>query len=298
MKILVSGSRGLVGSSLVPFLQSKGHEVVRLVRGEPRAGEIVWHPAKREIESSQLDGFDAVVHLAGDNIASGRWTAAKKAAIRESRVNGTKFLCETLASLKKPPEVIVSGSAIGYYGDRGNEALTESSTSGTGFLAEVCREWEAAATPARDAGIRVAYLRTGVVLSRKGGALAKMLPPFQLGLGGRLGSGTQYMSWVTLDDLCGIILHIISHREIQGPVNAVAPHAVTNQEFTVAFGHAIGRPTIFPAPAFAVHLLLGEMADELLLSGQLVKPEKLLETGYNFQHPAVEQALKHAVSAS
>ena len=291
MKVLVTGSRGLVGSYLVPFLESRGHQVVRLVRSNPQSGDIVWNPESREIDKSKLEGFDAVVHLAGDNIASGRWTAAKKTAIKSSRVDGTRFLSETLASLKVRPKVFVSASAIGYYGDRCNEILTEASSVGGNFLAEVCQHWEAATRPASDNGIRVAQLRIGVVLSPDGGALNKMLPPFKMGAGGRIGSGKQYISWITLEDLSAITEFILRHDELSGPVNAVAPQAVTNDQFTAALGAALKRPTIFPVPGFAAHILLGEMADELLLSSALVKPEKLVSSGYKFHHQEINSAL-------
>lgn len=298
MRILVSGSRGLVGSNLVPLLRQNGHEVVRLVRSFPQPGDILWNPEKGELNAEDLEGLDAVVHLAGDNIASGRWTTEKKNAIRTSRVDGTKLLCDTLASLKKRPEVIISASAIGYYGDRASEILTEKSKAGTGFLADVCRDWEAATVSAQAAGIRVALLRIGVVLSREGGALTKMLPPFRAGVGGKLGSGKQYLSWISIDDLCSIILHTIKHHELNGPVNAVSPNPVTNEEFTSALGATLKRPTIFPVPEFAAHLLLGEMADELLLSSALVKPEKLVESGYQFSNPQIQQALKCILNAA
>ncbi len=298
MKILVSGSRGLVGSSLVPSLIEDGHEVVRLVRSYPQSGDIMWNPERGEITASDLEGFDAVVHLAGDNIASGRWTAQKKNAIRSSRIDGTKLLCSTLATLKNKPEVVVSASAIGYYGNRSDEILTESSKPGDGFLAQVCREWEAATMPAQSAGIRVALMRIGVVLSRDGGALTKMLPPFRAGVGGKLGTGKQYLSWISIDDLCSIILHTIKTRKLQGPVNAVSPHPVTNEEFTAALGETLRRPTIFPVPQFAAQLLLGEMADELLLSSTLVKPEKLVSSGYEFSNPQIQQALKCILNAA
>lgn len=298
MKILVSGSRGLVGSSLVPSLIEDGHEVVRLVRSYPQSGDIMWNPERGEITASDLEGFDAVVHLAGDNIASGRWTAQKKNAIRSSRIDGTKLLCSTLATLKNKPEVVVSASAIGYYGNRSDEILTESSKPGDGFLAQVCREWEAATMPAQSAGIRVALMRIGVVLSRDGGALTKMLPPFRAGVGGKLGTGKQYLSWISIDDLCSIILYTIKTRKLQGPVNAVSPHPVTNEEFTAALGETLRRPTIFPVPQFAAQLLLGEMADELLLSSTLVKPEKLVSSGYEFSNPQIQQALKCILNAA
>lgn len=298
MKILITGSRGLVGSQLVPYLESKGHQVSRLVRSNPRAGEISWDPEAKLINKELLEGFDAVIHLAGDNIASGRWTSSKKQAIKKSRVEGTRFLSETLASLKKPPSVLLSASAIGYYGDRCNEILTEASSPGDTFLAQVCQEWEYAAHAAQTAGIRVANLRIGVVLSQKGGALNKMLTPFKLGAGGRIGSGKQFISWITLEDLTAISEFILLTDTLNGPINAVSPNAVTNDQFTEALGSALHRPTIFPVPGFAAHLLLGEMADELLLSSALVKPEKLVANGYKFHYPEIRSTLIKLLSAA
>jgi uncharacterized protein (TIGR01777 family) len=247
------------------------------------------------IDASALEGVDAVVHLAGENIAQ-RWTSSQKAKIRDSRIKGTQLLCETLARLSSPPKVLVSASAIGYYGDRGEQILTEDSPLGRGFLAEVCRGWEAATEPARQRGLRVVPLRFGVVLSPAGGALAKMLPPFRLGLGGMVGSGRQYMSWIALDDVVGAIQHAIVTDTLQGPTNAVAPQAVTNQEFTKTLGKALGRPTVFPLPAFAARLMFGEMADELLLASTRVQPAKLLGSGYRFRYPELEDALRHVLA--
>jgi uncharacterized protein len=294
MNILVTGASGLIGSALVPFLANAGHEVIRLVRSQPRPSEraIQWDPAAGSIEASALEGVEAVVHLAGENIAE-RWTAEKKVKIRESRVNGTRVLCEALARMATPPKVLVSASAIGYYGDRDEEILTEDSAAGRGFLAEVCRAWEAATAPAQQKGVRVVPLRFGVVLSSIGGALAKMLPPFRLGMGGRLGSGRQYMSWIALDDAVGAIHHAIMTESLRGPANAVAPQTVTNQEFTKALGKVLGRPTIFPMPAFAARLIFGEMADELLLASAHVQPAKLLASGYAFRYSDLEAALRH-----
>jgi len=298
MHVLVSGSTGLVGSALVARLAGAGHEPVRLVRSNVRAAtkELVhWEPTAGFIEAAGLEGLDAVVHLAGENIASGRWTPARKALIRESRVQGTALLCQTLAHASRPPSVLVSASAIGVYGDRGDELLTERSAAGTGFLAEVCTAWEAATEPARQRGIRVVNLRIGVVLSRAGGALARMLTPFRLGLGGVIGSGRQYMSVISLADLVEVILHVINQPACQGPVNAVCPEPVTNRQFTKALGEALSRPTLLPMPAFAARLALGEMADALLLCSARVLPEKLLAGGYAFQHATAQQALRHAL---
>jgi uncharacterized protein (TIGR01777 family) len=297
MKVLVSGASGLVGSALVPFLTAGGHRVTRLVRSQPRPGvaEIHWDPAAGVQDLRSLEGMDAVVHLAGENIASGRWTAARKARIRDSRVTGTSTLCETLTRLAQPPKVLVSASAIGYYGDRGAEPLWENSAFGTGFLPEVCRVWEEATQPAVHKGIRVVLLRIGIVLSPAGGALAKLLFPFKSGLGGIIGSGKQYMSWIALDDVAGAIHHALVTDTLQGPVNAVAPFPVTNREFTKTLGWVLGRPTVLPLPAFAAHLALGEMADALLLASTRVEPKRLLATHYAFRCPELDGALRHVL---
>jgi uncharacterized protein (TIGR01777 family) len=297
MKILVTGASGLIGTALVSSLSSSGHEVTRLVRRPPASGERVarWDPQAGTIDASAVEGVDAVVHLAGENIAE-RWTPAKKAKIRDSRVKGTQLLCETLSRLSSPPRVLVSASAVGYYGDRGEALLTEDSPSGRGFLAEVCRAWEAATEPARQHGLRVVQLRLGVVLSAAGGALAKMLPPFRLGLGGVLGSGQQYMSWIALDDAVGVMQHALVTDALHGPTNAVAPRAVTNQEFTKTLGKVLGRPTAIPLPAFAARLMFGEMADELLLASARLQPTKLLASGYQFRYPELEAALQHVLA--
>jgi uncharacterized protein len=294
MNILVTGASGLIGSTLVPFLTSAGHSVTRLIRSQPKPGEraVYWEPMTGTIDMHALEGVEAVVHLAGENIAA-RWTAEKKALIRDSRVKGTQVLCQALASQASPPKVLVSASAIGYYGDRGEEVLTEESAPGTGFLAEVCRAWEAAAEPARQKGIRVVHLRFGVVLSAAGGALAKILPPFRMGLGGVLGSGRQYMSWIALDDAVGALYHAIVTDTLQGPTNAGAPQAITNREFTQTLGKVLGRPTVVPLPAFAARLMFGEMADELLLASTRVQPAKLRASGYSFRYPELEGALRH-----
>jgi hypothetical protein len=295
MKLLVTGASGLIGSALVPFLTTDGHRVTRLVRSQPRSGavEVQWDPEAGVRDLASLEGLDAVVHLAGENIAAGRWTVEKKARIRDSRVKGTKTLCEALAQLSQPPKVLVSASAIGYYGDRGAELLWENSALGTGFLAEVCQAWEEATRPAMEKGIRVVLLRIGVVLSPAGGALAKMLLPFKLGLGGIIGSGKQYMSWIALDDVVGTIDHVLITDTLQGPVNAVAPHPVTNSEFTKTLRRVLRRPTLFPMPAFAARLAFGEMADELLLASTRVEPKRLIATEYRFRYPELEDALRH-----
>jgi len=296
MRLAITGSTGLVGSEVVTVLSAAGHEVVRLVRRAPAPGEkaVRWDPERGEVDAAGLEGLDAVVHLAGENIASGRWNAARKAVIRDSRVTGSRFLCETLAGLARPPKTLVCASAIGYYGDRGADVLTEESSPGAGFLPEVCREWEAASTPAALKGIRIVALRIGMVLSRRGGALARMLPLFRAGLGGVIGSGRQYVSWVALDDLPHIILHALQRGDLRGPVNAVAPGPVTNREFTEALGKALSRPTPLPVPAFALRLAVGgEMADALLLASARVFPRRLEETGYRFRFPELGVALRH-----
>jgi uncharacterized protein (TIGR01777 family) len=297
MKVLVAGSRGLIGSALVRFLVEGGHLVTRLVRGPARPGgtEIPWGPTEGKLDPGMLEGHDAVVHLAGENLTAGRWTPKRKARIFNSRVRGTRLLAETLAGLAPPPKVMVCASAIGYYGDRGEEVLTEESSLGRGFLAELCREWEAASVPAAEKGVRVVRLRTGIVLSPAGGALKKMLLPFRLGLGGRLGSGQQYMSWIALDDVLAVILRALTDDSLAGPVNAVAPNAVTNREFTRTLGRVLMRPTIFPVPAFALRTIFGEMADETLLASNRVQPAKLLTHGFAFNYPELEGALRHVL---
>ena len=297
MKILVTGATGLVGSALVPFLAAGGHEVVRLGRTAPGAGDIRWDPDAGALDTAGLEGFDGVVHLAGENIASGRWTEARKHRIKESRVKGTSLLAATLAGLERPPRVLVSASAIGYYGDRGDEELTEASPSGSGFLSEVCREWEAATDAAEGKGIRVAHARLGVVLGKDGGALAKMLTPFRLGAGGVIGNGRQYMSWITLEDTVAAIGHLLSTESAAGPVNVVALAPVTNGEFTRTLGRVLRRPTLFPMPGFAARLAFGEMADALLLASTRVKPAGLLDSGYAFRHGSLEEGLRHVLGA-
>jgi uncharacterized protein (TIGR01777 family) len=297
MKVIVTGATGLVGRALVRSLLSDGHSVTRLVRGEaqafhaPGTSAVHWQPEKGIVEAKALEGH-AAVNLAGEPIAEGRWTDEKKRRILESRVKGTHLLAETLAGLKEKPSVLVNASAIGFYGDRGDEVLREESASGEDFLSEVCREWEKATLAASQAGIRVVHLRIGVVLSREGGALTKMLTPFKLGVGGRVGSGRQYMSWIALDDLVNIIRRALTDEHLRGPVNAVAPTPVTNEEFTKTLGRVLGRPTIFPMPAFAARLALGELADALMLSSTRVEPSRLKEAGFEFAHTELEGALR------
>jgi uncharacterized protein (TIGR01777 family) len=299
MKVLVTGASGLVGSALVPFLAKEGHFVVRLVRSvrAPGHSEVAWDPERGTIDLDALEGIDAAVHLAGESIAARPWTAEGKRRIRDSRVGGTRLLCESFSRLDRPPKTLVCASAVGYYGDRGHEMLREDSPPGTGFLAQVCREWEAASDAAARKGIRVVRLRIGMVLSPKGGALARMLGIFRAGLGGRVGSGEQYMSWIALDDLVGVVDHAIRTASLEGPVNAVSPRPVTNREFAKTLARVLGRPAVLPVPAFAVRLVLGEMADELLLASSRVAPERLLLSGYAFRYPELEGALRHMLRA-
>lgn len=295
MKILISGSHGLVGTALVRSLVEDAHEVVRLVRHDRHLGtlEIGWHPNQGRINAQQLEGFDAVIHLAGESIAGGRWTEEKKRAIRDSRVNGTRLLSETIAQLSRPPAVLISASAIGYYGNRGDEVLTEVSSPGNDFLASVCVEWEEATRPAAEKGIRTVITRFGIILDRDGGALAKMLTPFRMGIGGRIGDGRQWMSWIALGDVVNALKWVMRDRAVSGPVNFVSPHPVTNSEFTKTLGRILSRPTFFPVPAFAARLAFGEMADALLLSSQRVEPTVLEGRGFAPYWPRLEPALKH-----
>jgi uncharacterized protein (TIGR01777 family) len=294
MKILISGSTGLVGSSLLFYLGSKGHQIKTLVRGEPtHPSQIRWNPTQIGPASAALEGIDAVVHLAGESIASGRWTKSRKSAIRDSRVLGTQRLTESLLRMQVAPKVYLCASAIGYYGDRGAQALNEESAPGNDFLADVCQSWEAATLPATQKGIRVVNLRFGMILSAQGGALAKMLLPFKWGVGGMIGSGAQVMSWIALDDILGIIAFALNGEGLRGPINAVAPKAVTNKEFTKTLGRVLHRPTILPLPAFAARLAFGEMANALLLSSARVEPARLLAAGYPFQWPDLDGALRH-----
>jgi uncharacterized protein len=296
MRILLTGSNGLIGRALHSFLTADGHIVVCLTRPQSSSmgRHITWEPEKGILDADDLENFDAVVHLAGETIV-GRWTPAKKALILQSRVRGTLLLCEALAHLHSRPMVLVSASAVGYYGDRGDQVLNEESSAGSLFLSEVTKAWEAATQPATRHGIRVVNLRTGFVLSKSGGGLAKMLLPFKLGLGGRIGSGRQYLSWVAIDDVLGAISHAILSDSLRGPVNAVAPHPATNRQFTKALGSVLWRPTIFPLPAFAARMVFGEMADNLLLASARVDPARLLASGYEFRYPELKPALRHAL---
>ncbi|MEW5795038.1 MAG: TIGR01777 family oxidoreductase [Candidatus Zixiibacteriota bacterium] len=299
MRVLISGSSGFIGQALTDTLLAHGHEPIALKRttGKVSSHTVVWEPIARGTWDSDIGDVDAVVNLAGANLAARRWSADFQKIIRESRITGTTQLCCHLASLNRRPSVLISASATGYYGHRGDEVLTEDSTPGRGFLCELCHEWESASAPAKDAGIRVVNPRIGVVLARHGGALAKMLPIFRLGLGGKLGSGKQWMSWVTLSDLLEIILRAISDQTLSGPVNAVAPNPVTNTEFTRQLGHVLRRPALLPAPAFALRVALGPMADEALLSSARVQPQKLQGVRHNFQHSDVAAALQSVLTA-
>ena len=293
MKILISGSHGLVGSALMNSLKGAGHDVFTLVRRAPRDdAEVEWYPERGSLALARLERMGAVIHLAGSSIAEGRWTDERKRSIRESRVKGTTVLSEALANLKHPPQTLLCASAIGYYGDRGDEILTEESAPGNDFLANVCIEWERATESAREKGIRVVNLRFGIILSVAGGALAKMLPPFRMGAGGRIGSGKQWMSWIALDDVVGVIKFALTSDALRGPVNVVAPNPVTNAEFTKTLGKVLSRPTIFPIPAFGVRLAFGEMADALLLSSQRVVPARLRDWDYSFKYLQLGGAIR------
>ena len=298
MKILISGASGLVGTHLIPTLEAKGHEIFRLVRKTPKdANEIQWDARNgfSESEQAKLENFDAVVHLAGDSIASENWSAEKKQRIRESRVTGTRVLVDALKKCAQSPKIFVSASASGFYGDRKDEILNEESAKGAGFLPDVCDEWEREARRAEEFGARVVNPRIGVVLSKDGGPLEKMLTPFKLGVGGTLGSGKQWMPWVALDDLIGVIHFALENENLKGAVNTVAPGIVTNEEFTKTFGKVINRPTILPIPEFAIKLLFGEMGETLLLQGQRMTPKKLQDAGFEFHYPNLEDALKHVL---
>lgn len=294
MRVLITGASGLVGSALADALRAAGHAVQRLVRpGKPlRPGDVRWNPVAGDLDRAPADGADAVVHLAGASIAAGRWNVEGKKLLRASRVDATRNLVTGLLQLHNRPTVLVSASAVGYYGSRGDELLTEESAPGSDFLAELARDWEKEAARAADFGIRAVILRFGVILAQHGGALQRMLLPFKLGLGGRLGSGSQWMSWVTLPEAVGLIRYALDTPGLRGPVNAVAPNPVTNAEFTRILAKVLRRPAIFPVPAFGLRLLLGEMADALLLSSQRVVPWKLQDCGYRFHDPELEAALR------
>jgi uncharacterized protein len=295
MRILLTGASGFIGSSLGPFLTANQHQVLPLRRGPPNDTGPTWKPAANWIDLRPAGRLDAVIHLAGENLAQ-RWTPAAKARIKNSRVDGTRLLSETLARSSEPPRVLVCASAVGFYGDRGKEILDEQSSPGRGFLAEVCQSWEAAAEAARQRGIRVVHLRFGIVLGAHGGALAKMLPVFRLGLGGRLGNGRQYWSWIALDDLLRVVDLALNDDGVRGAVNAVTPGAMTNMEFTATLARVLGRPAFLSVPAFAVRLLFGEMGEEALLGSVRVRPARLAEIGFPFQFSELEPALRHLLS--
>jgi uncharacterized protein (TIGR01777 family) len=293
-KIAVTGASGLVGRELVLQLRRNGYGVLRLVRRAPSADdEVRWDPGDGTIDREGLQGVTGAIHLAGDNVASGRWTEAKKARIRDSRVVGTELLANALAEVSPKPRVLVSASASGYYGARGDEALDETAAQGSGFLASVCGEWEAATSAAGDAGIRVVHARIGVVLASGGGALAKMKMPFLLGVGGRIGDGSQYMSWITLEDLVSALVFALERDDIEGPVNCVSPTPVTNADFTATLGRVLKRPTVLPVPKFALRLGLGpDMANEMLIGGARVIPASLHAHGFRWEHTTLEPALR------
>ncbi len=297
MQILISGSTGLIGRALVDHLEQSGHDVVRLVRPESSgaADGVRWAPSRGEIDTKGLEGFDAVVHLAGESINQ-RWSEETKKRIRNSRVQGTSLLAGALAELDDPPEVLISASAVGYYGDRGDTWLEEDADPGNLFISQVCREWEEASKVAAENGVRVVNIRTGIVLSTEGGALPQMLPPFKLGLGGRLGDGDQYMSWVTREDAARIVEHLIETEDVDGPVNVCTPEPVTNATFTDTLGSVLGRPTVFWVPESGVRLLFGQMGEELLLASDRMRPAKLEESGFTWAHSELEPALERVLA--
>lgn len=293
--VALSGATGLLGTQIGAFLRSGGHTVRPLVRRAALAGEIAWDPSAGRVDFAGMEGVDAVVHLAGENIAGGRWTAERKRRIRDSRVRGSRVIAESVAGMHQRPEVLLTASAVGIYGDRGDELLDEESTVEDGFLADLGREWEAATAPATEAGIRVVHLRFGIVLSPAGGALARMLPAFLLGAGGPIGSGRQWMSWISIDDAIDAIHEALFDPRLSGPVNATAPEPVQNREFAATLGRVLGRPSVVPAPAFALRALFGELADETLLASQRVLPERLQRLGFRFRHPTIESAFRHVL---
>jgi uncharacterized protein (TIGR01777 family) len=292
MKIVISGASGLIGTQLVTSLKSSGHEVVQLVRRSAAVGQIMWDPKSGKLDPASLEGCDAVIHLSGAGIGDKRWSDSYRKEILDSRTQTTALLATTIASLHRKPSVFLSGSAIGIYGARGDEQLTETSAHGTGFLADVCEQWEAAAKPAIDAGVRTVFLRTGIVLSPKGGALKKLLPLFRLGVGGKFGNGKQWQSWISMDDEVTSIIHLLT-ANVSGAVNLTAPQPVTNAEFTKVLARVVKRPAIVPVPTFAPKILLGgELADALLFTGQRVMPQALTASGYVFKHSTLESALR------
>lgn len=296
MKILISGSHGFIGSAVYTRLSEQGHDVFRLIRSAqiPHSHEIVWDPVKGYIDHTRLDGFEAVIHLAGENIY-GRWTEAKKQSIRDSRVNGTGFLCGTLTEMDNKPRTLISASAVGYYGNRGEQECHDSTPAGAGFLSEVCRAWEAATDPAAKAGIRVVNLRFGMVLGKGGGSLEKMLPMFKMGMGGTLGDGQQWMSWISIRDAVEVVELALRNASLCGPVNATAPEPVRNKEFTEMLGHVLRRPEVVPVPKTLLRMVFGDFTEEALLTSIKALPTKLEQLGFEFEHPNIETALKAAI---
>jgi hypothetical protein len=297
MRILLTGSSGFIGSALLPFLQQRGHAVVRLVRHFPATGDIIWNPEKSQLDASAIDGFDAVIHLAGANIAGKRWTKSYKREIRDSRIKSTELLVARMSEVARPPAVFLCASATGYYGDRSEEILTEDASPGTGFLAELCVAWEQSSQSISARGTRVVNLRTGMVLSANGGALKKMLLPFKLGLGGRLGSGNQYWSWIALADYLAAVEFILSCNNLEGAVNMVAPEPVTNREFTQALAQSLRRPASIPVPAIVLRTVFGEMANDLFIASKRVTPNRLSREGYEFLNPMIHPAVKTLLGA-
>jgi uncharacterized protein (TIGR01777 family) len=297
--IAITGATGMIGDALIPFLTTAGHRVRKVTRGKAGPGDISWDPAAGRLDPAALEGVDAVIHLAGESIAGARWTDEQKARILDSRIKGTTLLAETMARLKRPPRVLLSASAIGIYGDRGQEMLTEQSGIRTGpdrfFVERVGHAWEACTEPVERAGIRVVRARFGIILTPAGGALPPMMKPFQFGVGGRMGSGEQYMSWIGIDDVVGAIYHALVIESLNGPVNFTAPSPVTNSEFCETLAHVLHRPNLFPVPPAALRLAVGEMADELLLASARVIPERLRESGYRFRFAGLEEALRHVL---
>ena len=298
-RVLIAGASGTIGRALVHFLQTQGHDVVRLVRRPPSGvDEVFWNPGAGELDIGALEGVDAIINLSGENVAGGRWTGARRDAIFRSRVDATRTLVGVIRQLQRKPEIFVSASAVGFYGDRGGEILTERSRVGQGFLSEVCLAWETHAEGARKVGVRTVLTRFGVVLTPKGGALAKLLPVFRVGLGGPVGGGAQWMSWIGIDDVIGGIYHVLNQPTCDGPMNLVAPEPVTNREFAKTLGRVLRRPAIVPAPRFVLRGIFGEMANATVLASTRAVPERLLATGYQFKHSELEAALRHVLRAS
>lgn len=296
MKILITGASGLIGTALQKFFSEKGYEMLLAGRGKPeKPNEIQWDIENGFAEPERLEGLGVVIHLAGETVSGLRWTEEKKKAIRDSRVLGTRNVVETISELEEGPKLLISASGMDFYGDRGDEIMTESSKAGDTFLAEVCKAWEAEARRAEDAGVRTVLLRSGIVLSKDGGALATMLTPFKFGVGGVVGSGKQWMSWISLDDLVRVVNFVIENESIRGAVNNVSPNPVTNEEFTKTLGEVLYRPTILPLPEFAVNFVLGEMGDALLLDSRRIAPKRLLDAGFEFKYPDLKPAIEHAV---